>query len=460
MLSFREKLAPRRAVGSRESRGSRAEDRNTMRVFIAATVLLLIALAPTAAAEPGSGEESLDVATRDAEASGPVPVPDPSEKAMRYYRSGNALWVINAVWGFALPAFLLFTGFSARMRDWAQAAGRKWLFTIAIYVAIFTVVTFILEFPLAFYQGFVRPHAYELSSQSLGKWLGDSLKGLALSVTFFAMFLWIPYLLLKKSPRRWWLYTGLAAVPVLIFTILVSPIWVAPLFNDFGPMKDTALEAKILDLAHRAGVEGGNVYEVDMSVDTKQLGAYVTGVMNTKRIVLYDNIIEKMTDDELLFVVGHESGHYVLGHVFLWLVVLSATIIGALWLAHRMSEGILRRFGKQFRFDRLSDVASLPLILLMFHVFFLAITPAVFAFGRHMEHEADRFGLEITQNNHAAATAFVKLQHENLGNPRPGLLYKLWRASHPTLGDRIDFANSYRPWETNEPLVYTDRFKD
>lgn len=431
-----------------------------MRAVIAVTVLLLIALAPTFAAEPGSGEESLDLATRGAEASGPVPVPEASEKAMRYYRSGNALWVINAVWGFALPAFLLFTGFSARMRDWARAAGRKWLFTVAIYVAIFTVVTFILEFPLAFYQGFVRPHAYELSNQSLGKWLGDSLKGLALSVTFFAMFLWIPYLLLKKSPRRWWLYSGLAAVPVLIFTILVSPIWVAPLFNDFGPMKDKTLEARILDLAHRAGIEGGNVYEVNMSVDTKQLGAYVTGVLNTKRIVLYDNIIEKMNDDELLFVVGHESGHYVLGHVFRWLVVLSAVVIGALWLAHRLSEGLIRRHGKRFGFDRLSDVASLPLILLLFHLFLLVITPAVFTFGRYMEREADRFGLEITQNNHAAANAFVKLQHENLGNPRPGLLYKLWRASHPTLGERIDFANSYRPWETGEPLVYGDRFTD
>jgi Zn-dependent protease with chaperone function len=431
-----------------------------MKVFIATTMLFLIAIVPTATAEPASGQEAVDAAAPAASASDLVPVPEPTEKAMRYYRSGNALWVVNALWGFALPAALLFTGFSARMRDWARAAGRKWFFTIAIYIAIFTVVTFILELPLAYYQGFARPHAYDLSNQSLGKWLGDSLKGLALSITFGAMFLWIPYLLLKKSPRRWWLYTGLVAIPVLIFTILVSPIWVAPLFNDFGPMKDRALEAKILTLAHRAGIEGGSVYEVDMSVDTKQVGAYVTGVLNTKRIVLYDNMIEKMSDDELLFVVGHESGHYVLGHVFRWLVVLSAVIIGALWLAHRMSVGILRRFGKRFGFDRLSDVASLPLILLMFHLFFLLITPAVFTFGRYIEHEADRFGLEITRNNHAAATAFVKLQHENLGNPRPGLLYRLWRASHPTLGERIDFANAYRPWETGEPLVYADRFRD
>jgi Zn-dependent protease with chaperone function len=431
-----------------------------MRFFVTATLLLWIAATPIAASGSASDQEALDTGRSATASDRPVHVPQPSEKALRYYRSGNVLWGINALWGLALPALLLFTGFSARMRDWAKAAGRKWFFTIALYAAIFTIVTFLLDLPLSFYQSFLRPHAYGLSNQPLGKWVTDAFKGLALSVGFSGLFLWIPYLLLLKSPRRWWLYTGLVAVPVLIFTILVSPIWVAPLFNDFGPMKDEVLEAKILDLAHRAGVDGGNVYEVDMSVDTKQLGAYVSGVFNTKRIVLYDNMIDTMSDDELLFVVGHESGHYVLGHVFMWLMVLSVVIIGALWLAHRLSEGVLRRFGKRFRFDSLSDVASLPLILLLFNLFSLTITPAVFAFSRHIEHEADRFGLEITRDNRAAATAFVKLQAENLGNPRPGFLYKLWRASHPTLGDRIDFANTYRPWTTGDPVVYADRFRD
>jgi len=104
-------------------------------------------------------------------------------------------------------------------------------------------------------------------------------------------------------------------------------------------------------------------------------------------------------------------------------------------------------------------VASLPLILLLAGVFSLIVTPVTMAYSRFQERQSDRFGLEITRDNRAAATAFVKLQTENLGNPRPGWLYKLWRSSHPPIGERIDFCNSYRPWETGEALTYERELK-
>jgi Zn-dependent protease with chaperone function len=128
-------------------------------------------------------------------------------------------------------------------------------------------------------------------------------------------------------------------------------------------------------------------------------------------------------------------------------------------VAYRLSGAVINKFKDRFGFDQLSDIASLPLILLLTSVFSLVITPMALTFTRYQEHESDRFSLEITQSNHAAAIAFVKLQQENLGNPRPGLLYKLWRASHPTLGERIDFCNAYRPWEKGEPLKYSELFK-
>jgi Zn-dependent protease with chaperone function len=222
-------------------------------------------------------------------------------------------------------------------------------------------------------------------------------------------------------------------------------------------MRDGVLEGKILALADRAGIEGGRVYEVDKSVDTETVNAYVTGLLNTKRIVLWDTIIAKLDPDELLFVMGHEMGHYVLGHVPRSILVLSLLVMASLYVAHRLSGAMLRRWGRRFGFDRLADPASLPLILLLAQLFLLVVTPVALAYGRHLEHEADRFGLEITRDNRAAATAFVKLQHENLANPRPGWLFKLWRSTHPTLGERIDFCNAYRPWETGEPSVY-ERF--
>jgi Zn-dependent protease with chaperone function len=254
------------------------------------------------------------------------------------------------------------------------------------------------------------------------------------------------------------LYTALAAVPFLCFVMLVSPIWIDPLFNKFGPMEDKALETSILSLAQQAGIEGGRVFEVDKSVDTKAVNAYVTGFMGTKRIVLWDTIIAKLNHKELLVVMAHEMGHYVLNHVAQGIAFTFILILFTLYIAYRLAGGLLSRYRDRFGFEDLSDIASLPLILLITGILSLLMSPAALAFNRYQEHEADRFALEITKSNHPAAMAFVKLQEENLGVPYPGLLYKCWRASHPPIGERIDFCNDYKPWEKGQPLKYNDRF--
>ena len=390
----------------------------------------------------------------------PVPVPEPSEKALSYYHSGIVLWIVNVLWGLLIPALFLFTGFSARIRDWARRIGKWWFFVIGVYFTIFLVINFVIDLPLSYYQGFARQHAYGLSNQTFGKWFGDEIKGLLLGVVVGFLFLWIPYLLLKKSPRRWWLYTGLLAIPFLILVILVQPVWIDPLFNKFGPMKNKELETKILQLAERAGIEGGRVYEVAKSEDTKALNAYVTGFGATKRIVLWDTAIAKLDQDELLYVMGHEMGHYVLGHVWKSILFFSLLIMATLYAIHRTAGWLINKFQRRFGFTELSDIASLPLIILLFSAYSLIVTPIALAYSRHNEHEADRFGLEILRNNHACGTAFVKLQEENLGVPRPNILVKLWQAGHPTLGERIDFCNEYRPWQNGEALRYGGLFKE
>src|SRR6185369_8058823 len=206
----------------------------------------------------------------------------------------------------------------------------------------------------------------------------------------------------------------------IVVANLVAPVWIAPLFNKFEPMHDKALETRILALADRAGIEDSRVFEVNKSVDTKTLNAYVAGLWQTKRIVLWDTIIARMDDRELLFVVGHEMGHYVLGHVWQMVALSSLLILVLLYGAYKTMGAILARWSHRFGFSDLADVASLPLLLLVANLFSLAITPVPLAFIRHIEHEADRFGLEITQTNHSAGTAFLKLQEEALGNPWPG----------------------------------------
>ena len=399
----------------------------------------------------GATQAAVDEAT-------PVAVPPATPTALRYYTSGNRLWVLDQVVSFVLLAVVLFTGFSATLRTWARRIGRNWFFTIVVYFALFTIVTTVITLPLAYYEEFVRQHAYGLSNQTLQKWWTDTLTTLAVTCVAGGLFLWVPYLLLRKSPRRWWLYTAAAAIPFIVVANLIAPIWIAPLFNRFEPMRDKALEAKILALADRAGIEGGRVFEVNKSVDTKTVNAYVAGLWQTKRIVLWDTIIARMDDRELLFVMGHEMGHYVLGHVWQLVAFTSLLILVLLYAAYKTMGAIVARWSHRFGFSDLADVASLPLLLLVTNVFSLAIAPAQLAFSRHTEHEADRFGLEITQTSHSAGTAFVKLQEDALANPWPGPVFKLWRASHPPLGERIEFSNDYHPWREGAPLRYGDRF--
>lgn len=388
-----------------------------------------------------------------------VPVPQPSPKAVEYYKTGNWLWIADTLWGFLIPALILFTGFSATMRNWAKKVGKYWYFTLLLYFVLFSVVMFVINFPLDYYESFVRPHGYGLSSQAFGKWFGDDIKGLLIGLVMGALFLWIPYLLLKRATKRWWLYTWLVSIPVMIFLMVVQPIWIAPMFNKFGPMQDKTLEVKILNLAHRAGIEDARVFEVNKSVDTNELNAYVTGIGGTKRIVLWDTIIKKLTPGELLVVMGHEMGHYVLGHIWYSLIFGSLFLLLGLWLIHLTAGWVLRKFGGRFGFTELGDIASLPLLILMFSLFSFIMSPVALAYSRHHEHEADRFALEITHDNHDCAMAFVTLTNNDLGYPRPGWLYKLWRSSHPPLGERIDFCNNYHPWTEGKPLKYGNYFK-
>jgi STE24 endopeptidase len=433
-----------------------------MSSLAAASLFALLLSAPVgphpAAPEPSPAAAAPTAAASSAPDTGPVAVPEPTGKAMHYYRTGNLVWAADTLLGLLVPALFLFTGWSARIRDLAGKVGRNWFFTIAAYFVVFSIVTWLLTLPWSYYTEFVREHAYGLSNQTLGKWASDTVKGLLVGLVVGVLFLWVPFLLLKKSPRRWWLYTSIAAVPFIVLMLLVAPIWIEPLFNHFGPMKDKALEQDILALADRAGIEGGRVFEVDKSVDTNAVDAYVTGFGETRRIVLWDTIIAKLDRRELLFVMGHEMGHYVLGHIPKSIAFFSLVILLTLYVAHRTAGWFLSRFRARFRFDSLADIAALPLLMLLTNAFSLVVTPSLMAFSRYQEHQADQFGLEITHDNHAAATAFVKLQAENLGNPRPGILYELWRSSHPPLGQRIDFCNTYHPWEEGRPGEFEHLF--
>jgi STE24 endopeptidase len=419
LLAFAAAIAPERALADEASRQTQTPS----------AAALAEALAPPA--------------TDELE---PVAVPEPSALALQFHRNNNWLWAFNNVWAVFVTGALAFSGFSARLRNLALRLGKNWFFAIGLFVIMYLAILFAINLPLRYYLGFLRLHAYGLSNQTFQKWLGDSIIRLAIEMAVGFAVAWVPYLLIARSPRRWWLYTGLLTVPFLFVAMFVEPIWIDPLFNRFGPMKNHELEQKILTLAGRAGIEGSRVFEVDKSIDTKALNAYVTGVLSAKRIVLWDTLIAKLNDKELLVVMGHEMGHYVLGHVVRSILLSVVLTLAGLFLVDWLGRRVVGRFSHRLGFDRISDFASLPLIFMLLEFVVLVLSPIGLWYSRIQEHDADRFALDLTHANRSGALSFVKFQEENLGNPRPGLLYTIFRASHPSLGDRIDFCNSYHPW--------------
>lgn len=389
-----------------------------------------------------------------------VAIPEASELAMRYYNSGNILWIVNQAWSLIVPLLFLLWGFTGKLSRFAERLGRKWYFVIVIYLVLYLTISQILNFPLDYYAGYLRQHEYGLSTEALGHWFSNYGKSFLIGLIGAAAFVWIFYLVLKKSPRRWWFYGTLVSIGIVFITSMIQPIWIDPLFNKFGPMKDKQLEEQILALAAKAGIQGGRVFEVDKSQETKGLNAYVIGLGRTKRIVLWDTTLKAMTPDEILFVVGHEMGHYVLNHMWWGIAYYSALSFLIFYLTYRSANYLMKRYHHRFGFTHLSNIASLPLFLLLIGIFMLLATPLSNWFSRHLEHEADRFGLEITQNNQAAGEAFIVLQQGNLANPRPGPLYNFWRNTHPALGERVDFCNSYCPWKEQEPLKYGKCFQE
>lgn len=390
----------------------------------------------------------------------PVPVPQPTPEALAYHHGQDMFWLADQALGFILPAIILFTGWSAGIRRWAgRMTGGRWYPTLALYAAIFVVISAIVELPLAYERDFVFAHAYDQSNQTMGKFLHDQGFGLIVQVIIIALVIWIPFLLIKRSPKRWWLWSTIALTPVMIVGIVLAPIFISPLFNTFTPLPDGELKTKIEAEVGRGGLDHPNILKMDRSTDSKTFGAYVTGLGSTARIVIYDTALTALDDREILFVVGHETKHYLLNDVWKLVGINVVLLLFGFFAVDRLARAAIRRWSGPFGFTELSDPAALPLLLIVFGLAALVATPILNVASRHIEHEADRFGLELTQDNHAAASAFLKRNNEAMGVPYPGWLERTFRLDHPSLGDRITFANSYHPWAEGKPLVYGDRIK-
>jgi Zn-dependent protease with chaperone function len=393
-----------------------------------------------------------------AAAEGAVVLPRPTEEALRYHWTGNAIWIASQAIGIGLPLLLLATGVVGWLGAWARRIGGRrlgWWPSAVVFAAGFLMLIRLIELPYDYVLGYRRGHAYGLSNQTLGRWASHWAIGAGVEAAMAAAVVPGIYGLIRLSPRRWWLWTGLIALPFTLGMAVLQPVVLDPLFNTQKPLGDHTLEAQIRGLAERCGIGDATILEVDKSRDTKAVNAYVNGWLGTRRIVLWDTLLDRLDRDEVLSVVGHEMGHYVLGHVAQGIAVSSVLVLGGLWLANRLTRWAIARFGARLGVRDLRELEALPLLMSVATSLSLVLTPIGFAFSRHMEHEADRFGLELTRLNGPAASAFVKLYETNKGVPQPAPLYRIFRATHPSMADRVAFLNSYRPWASGQPLAYS-----
>ncbi|MFQ5866315.1 MAG: M48 family metallopeptidase [bacterium] len=339
-------------------------------------------------------------------------------------------------------------------------AGKSSRFALTtFYVLLLMLLLTVINFPFNYYRSFVVEHHFELSNETFGEWFADFLKGNVISYLLLVLLIPLAYWGIRKSPKFWWAWVAAGSVPVMIIMLVISPVYLDPLFNKYEPLKDEALRTRILAMAEESGISGSRVFQVDKSKETQKVNAYVTGLFGTKRIVMWDTILEKLDSDEVSFVMGHEMGHYVLNHIWKFIGVLAVTLFVLLFIISRTIGFFMRKFGDKMGFHELSDIASLPMLLLMLSLLMFLISPVLNGYSRSIEHDADEFGLNLTKNGTTAASAFVKLANVNLSNPVPHPFIEFWLFNHPTLKDRIDFCKQYAP-ETPEETEIPEAIKE
>jgi Zn-dependent protease with chaperone function len=366
--------------------------------------------------------------------------PERRQQAVEYSDTKNTLYFVTTFYSFAVLFLFVAVRWSAKIRDWATRVGKKRFFVLALYLLAFTLLFDLINFPFTYYQGFALEHKYGLSNQTFGQWFGELLKGEAVGFVVLLLILWLLYLGIRRSPKRWWVWAGVFAAPITAFFIVVAPILIAPMFNKFTPLENQELKAKILALADKAGISDSRVFQVDASKQSKKYNAYVTGLFGSKRIVLYDTILADMNDDEILFVMGHEMGHYVMHHIWIGVAGVTIFVFLAAFLTARIADRLIAKYGERWGFSQLSDFASVPLLFLLLSIFGFLFQPVSAGMSRYFEHKSDEYGLTMAPNRRAAASAFEKLAAKNLSNPDPSAFIEFWLYDHPTIKDRVEYV--------------------
>jgi STE24 endopeptidase len=369
--------------------------------------------------------------------------PQKQDQAKEYARLRRRLMLLDLGLAAVYAVLWLAAGWSAALRDFLYGqTDNEWL-VVAGFVLVFGGIYFLIDLPLGYYSGYILPHRYDLSNQSLGEWFLDQAKGVLVGGILGLVVIEIVYFVLRVSPDLWWLWTGLILLLFNVILANLAPVLLMPLFFKFTPLEEehSQLVARLMNLADRAGTKVRGIYKFDMSRRTKAANAAVTGLGNTRRILLGDTLIDEFSDDEIETVLAHELAHQVHRDIPIGILVESVITLGGLYLAALVLDWSVAALG----FNSISDVAAIPLLGLVMGLYGLIIMPLGNTFSRQRELKADQYALKMTGNGAAYASALTRLANQNLAetDPEPWVEYLLY--SHPALEKRIAMAENYQP---------------
>ncbi len=384
--------------------------------------------------------------------------PERDKEARALSKVRLRLHIVNLVYGLAVLLLVLRWRLAPKYRDVAEKVSSRRFLQVLVFSPLLILTIDVLSLPIGVYNGWIQ-RAYGLSVQGWGSWFWDWSKGELISVIVATLFIWILYGVIRKSPGRWWLYFWLASLPIILALVFLQPLVVDPMFHKFEPLqqKNPALTAELEKMVQRAGqnIPRERMFWMGAAEKTTELNAYVTGFGASKRIVVWDTTIAKMTTPQIVFVAGHEMGHYVLHHIVKGLCFFAALLFITFYLGYRLIGWVLATWGKQWGIRGLDDWASLPAMFLLVSLISLLIGPIGNTFSRYQEHQADQYGLEVTHgltadSGQVAAQAFNILGDVDLSDPDPNPIRVFLLYDHPAIPDRIRFCLSYDPWSHGE----------
>jgi STE24 endopeptidase len=376
---------------------------------------------------------------------GPIPIQTDSPETRHYNRIRRWLGVADFVVGLVFLVVLLATGWNGTLRDFAMhGAYESYALAVFLYVVMLMFIGKLLGLGLDYY-GFRVEHRYNLSNQKLRSWIWDETKGFLVGVTMASIVVEMLYFIIREFPQYWWLIAWAAFLGLFVLMAQLAPVVLFPIFYKFEPLDNADLKSRLVGLSERAGTRVRGVYKWNLSEKSKKANAALTGLGNTRRIILADTLLENYSADEIEAVLAHELGHHVHRHILKSIAVQAGITLLGFWAANWVLHYAVER---THMFVTVSDFANLPLLVLVSAVLSFLLLPALNAYSRYNERQADRYAFQSIANVGPFISSMNKLADQNLAERSPSRWVEWFFQSHPAISRRVAAAEAWAKLQT------------